>query len=72
MRLASLWRNVIHRDRVETDLDDEIAYGLRPCSWIDKSRGASPDDAKRAARLEIGGIDQVKERVRDAAAWGHG
>ena len=65
MFLMSLWRNVVRRDRVEADLDDEMR-GVYAMLVDEKIRaGMTPADARRAAAIELGGIEQVKERVRD-------
>lgn len=64
-RLRSLVSNVFHRDRVERDLDDELAAHLAMLIDEKIAGGVSADKALRAARLELGGVDQVKEQVRD-------
>jgi len=64
-------RNLLRRGRVEQDLNDEIA-GYADLLVEEKvAQGISRDDARRAARLEIGRVDQVKEHVRDVrvGAW---
>ena len=64
-------RNLLRRDRVERDLTDEID-GYADLLIEEKvAQGMSPDDARRAARLEIGRVEQVKEHVRDVrvGAW---
>jgi putative ABC transport system permease protein len=64
-------RNLFRRDRVERDLGDEID-GYADLLIEEKiAQGMSRDDARRAALLEIGGVDQVKEHVRDVrvGAW---
>jgi predicted permease len=60
-RLRALRRSA-HADR---DLDDELrAYvDARAASY--ERRGLAPAEAKRAALIEAGGVEQVKERVRD-------
>ena len=67
-RLASLWRNIVHRRRVERDLDDELqgAFDLLVDEKI--AAGMSREHARRAATLEIGRVDSVKEQVRAARA----
>src|SRR5688572_28702713 len=67
-RIASLWRNLVHRRRVERDLDDEVrsAFDLLVDEKI--ATGMRPEDARRAATLEIGRVDIVKEQVRAARA----
>jgi len=64
-------RNLLRRDRVEHELTDEID-GYADLLIEEKvAQGMSRDDARRAARLEIGRVDQVKEHVRDVwvGAW---
>jgi predicted permease len=66
MKLTSLWRNLVHRERVERDLDEETGSYLAELTDEKKRAGASPDAARRAAAIEMGGTEQVKEEVRDA------
>ena len=65
-RLSSLWRNLVQRERVEHDLDDEMRATLDLLVAEKVDAGLSPADARRAARLELGGVESVKEQVRDA------
>jgi putative ABC transport system permease protein len=70
-RLRHFVRNLLRRDRVEHELTDEID-GYTDLLIEEKvARGMTRDDARRAARLEIGRVDQVKEHVRDVrvGAW---
>jgi putative ABC transport system permease protein len=65
LRLSSLWKNLAHRGRVDRDLDDEL-HAVLDAITDDKIRGGmTPDQARRAARLELGGVESVKEQVRD-------
>ncbi len=70
-RIAALWRNLMRRDRVERALDEDVRGYLDLLTQEKMDAGLAPDAARRAAALELGGIDQVKERVRDvrAGAW---
>src|SRR5262249_46725011 len=67
-RVVNLWRNVVQRRRVERDLDDELgtAFDLLVDEKI--AAGMRPEDARRAATLEMGRVQVVKEHVRDARA----
>jgi putative ABC transport system permease protein len=65
-RVAALVRNLFRRDRVEQNLDDELKGYLATLIAEKMRAGLSRADAERAARLELGGIDVVKEEVRDA------
>jgi predicted permease len=65
-RLSSLWQNLAHRDRVERDLDAELR-AMFDLLVDEKIRaGMDPNSARRAATLEIGSLEGVKDRVRDA------
>src|SRR6516165_5700474 len=67
-RLASLISNLIHKGQVERDLHDEIRSFLDMLTEEKVREGLSPDSARRAARIEIGGLEQAKEQVREARA----
>lgn len=67
-RLRSLWRNLRHRDTVERDLDDELRATLDILIDEKLAAGLAPWEARRAAMMELGGIEPLKERVRDAWA----
>ena len=64
-------RNLFRRDRVEEELDQEIDAYLDQLVSEKRAAGLSADHARRAARLEFGGREQVKEQVRDVriGAW---
>ena len=68
MSLRSLFRNLVHRDRVDQDLDDEIraVYTL----LVDEKlqAGLTPEQARRAATLELGGVESVTQQVREQRA----
>lgn len=65
-RLASLWRNLVHRDRVERELDDELRATLAILVDEKVQAGVSREEATRQARVALGTIEPVKEQVRDA------
>jgi predicted permease len=67
-RVRSFVRNVLSRDRVERDLDDELQAALDLLIDEELARGKSPADARRSALLTLGGIETVKVQVRDARA----
>ena len=70
-RCSSWWRNLAHRSRVERDLADDVASYLELLAEEKMRQGMSPEAARRAARVELGGVEQVKERVRAVrtGAW---
>lgn len=63
-RLASVLDWLLRRDRAERGLDEELQAYLE-LSAAEKMRdGVSPAEARRLARIELGGLEQAKERVR--------
>jgi putative ABC transport system permease protein len=70
-RFASLFRNLSHQQENEEELDREVGSYLDLLTEEKIQSGMSPDAAGRAARLELGGMEQVKEQVREvrAGAW---
>jgi putative ABC transport system permease protein len=69
-RLASVLRWIVSRNRSEIDLNDELQAFLDMAA-ADRARdGVGPAEARRLAALELGGIEQVKERVRVARHGG--
>ena len=63
-RLASIARWVFRRNAVERDLDDEMQAFVEMSAAAKAKAGVSWADARRLALLELGGIEQAKERVR--------
>ena len=62
--LASLRRNLFSRPRVERDLDEELRAYVDQLSEEKRRAGMDATEARRAARIELGGLEQVKEEVR--------
>ena len=69
-RLASLLRNLLQAKRVEHDLDEELSAHELLLEDEKIRAGMDPEAARRQARLELGGVEQVKEQVREIRA-GH-
>jgi predicted permease len=67
-RFRSLLRNLTTRRQVERALDDEVQGYLDLLTDEKIAAGMAADVARRAARIEMGGADQVKEAVRDVRA----
>jgi predicted permease len=64
-RVRSLCRNLLRRKRVEADLDAELRASLQLLVDEQIKGGVCEDHARRAALLELGGLEQIKEHVRD-------
>ena len=62
----SWWRRLRHRDRLEGELDRELRDHVERQVADHRRAGLPEDEARRRARLELGGLDQIKELCRDA------
>ena len=73
----ALWRQLTrglraltHRDAAERDVADEVGHFLDQAAAEFEAQGLSPDDARRAARLELGNLTLVREQIR-TSGWEH-
>jgi predicted permease len=64
-RLNSLWRNLFHKDRVDQEFTEEIQAYLDMVTEENIRQGLTPQEARRNALVEVGGVEQVQERVRE-------
>jgi predicted permease len=64
-RIAALLRAFLRSGQLERDLDDEIRAYADDLTARNIERGMTPQAARRSALVEIGGVEQVKERLRD-------
>jgi putative ABC transport system permease protein len=69
VRIAT--HNLFHRDRVERDLDAEVHSYSDLLEDEKISTGMNASDARRSARMHLGGPEQLKEEIRAvrAGAW---
>lgn len=65
-KTRSFFRNLFSPVRLERDLDQEIDAHLGMLIEENIRAGMPPEEAKRAALIELGGAAQVKENVREA------
>jgi predicted permease len=65
VKVRSVLRNLFSSQHVETDLDQEVQSHLEMLTEENTRAGMSPKEAHRAARIELGGIEQLKEQVRE-------
>ena len=71
-RARRLWLRLlatIRSGHADADLSREIDAHLGLLEDDYRSRGYEPEQARRAARIALGGADQVKERQRDARSF---
>jgi predicted permease len=65
-KAQSFFRNLFFSRRVDADLDQEVHSHLEMLIEEKIRAGMTPAEAQRAARIELGGVEQVKTRVRDS------
>jgi len=68
MRLRSFFRNLLRRNHADGDLDAEVRAHLDLLTEEKRRAGMPSEEARRASRIELGGLEQVKEEVRGARA----
>ncbi len=60
------WRRLLKRGEMERHLDAELRFHFDGLVADNLRAGMSEPEARRRARLEFGGVEQVKEECRDA------
>ena len=63
-RVSSFFRNLFHKQRIEHELDEEVRAYVNQVTSEKIQSGLSPREARRTALIELGGVEQVKEQVR--------
>ena len=73
VKARSFLRNLFSRGRLDVDLDQEVRAHLELLIAEKIRAGMPPQEAQRAARIELDGIEQVKEQVREqqVGSWFH-
>lgn len=62
----SFFHRLFHRKQLEQQLEKELWFHLDQYTDDLIAHGHDPEDARRQARLALGGPEQVKEKCRDA------
>jgi predicted permease len=57
-------RRLVHREATDREISDEVEHYVDQLAAAHIARGATPEEARRAARVEIGGVSAVGEEVR--------
>ena len=60
------WNRLLRRNRMEEQLENELRFHLELHTSDLVARGHDPEEARRLARLSLGGPEQVKEACREA------
>ena len=64
-RFVSLFR----KRKLEDDMQEELRHHLALRAERNMAAGMSPEDARMLALRTFGGVEQIKERARDARGW---
>src|SRR6266571_1845553 len=59
-------RSLLRRKNVEAEVDEELRFHFEKQVSKFIQSGLAPQEAKRLARLQFGGMEQLKEEHRDA------
>src|SRR5260370_38525249 len=62
----SWWHRLMRRRQMEEQLEKELRFHLDQQTADLIAHGNDPEEARRQARLSLGGPEQVKEECRDA------
>src|SRR3954451_372056 len=65
---GSLLRNTVLRSQVDHDLTEELSSYVELLTEKNMKQGMNEEQARRAAMVEVGGVEQVKEEVRSNRA----
>src|SRR5687768_30945 len=65
-RLPRVLRTLFRKQQLEQELGDELRSYVEHLTAEKQAQGLARDAARRAALMEIGGMEQVKEHVRGA------
>src|SRR5262245_1579533 len=65
-RFKTALRTLLRKSRAERELDEELRYHIERQTEQNIRLGQSLDEARYAARKAFGGVEQAKERSRDA------
>ena len=64
-RIARTWRNLSTKKSLDRDLTEELRAHVDLLTDKKIGEGLRPEEARREALVELGGIEQVKEGVRE-------
>src|SRR5262245_50290758 len=65
-RLKAALRALFSGTRAERELNEELRYHIERQAEQNVRLGMNPEEARRAALKSFGGVEQAKERSRDA------
>src|SRR5215470_495115 len=65
-RIKLLMRGLFRADQADQDVDEELRYHLKKEAERNIANGMEPNEARHAALIGLGGLEQVKEECREA------
>jgi len=68
-RIRALVRWLFRRDEIERALDTDLADYIERSAAEKMRAGMTEAEARRAARIELGGVEQTKDSVRATLSW---
>jgi putative ABC transport system permease protein len=70
-KLKAVLRALLRKSEIERELNEELRYHIEQQTEQNIRLGMNPEEARFAARKAFGGVEQAKERSRDArgARW---
>ena len=68
LHIKSAFRNLLQKQQVESELEDEIANYVAAVTDDKIATGLAPEQARRSALVECGGTEHVKQAVRNSRA----
>jgi predicted permease len=65
-KFRQMLRAIFGKSKMERELDEELRYHIEQQTEQNIRLGMDPEEARHAARKAFGGVEQAKERSRDA------
>src|SRR5688572_28188403 len=65
MKFWFKFRTLFRREKLDADMSEEMRAHLEMQTQANRAAGMSPDEARYAAQRQFGGVEQLKEQVRD-------
>ena len=66
-RLKAIWRNLTKWETLDQELDEEVRTYVEMVASENMRTGMASEQAYREARITVGGVEQVKQAVRDGS-----
>ncbi|MEO5958114.1 MAG: ADOP family duplicated permease [Opitutaceae bacterium] len=69
MNLLRQLRSLFRKEKLDAEMSDEMRAHLELQTAENENRGLRADEARYAAQRQFGGVEQIKERARDARGF---